>query len=136
MKDKDLKRCGIWIDSRSADIIYTSEGLQHHEITSSIEEFNPKGGSRSKNPYGPMDKMDEKKYLHRKEQQIKAYFEQILSHIGDVDELLLFGPSQTKNQLEQFLQKSSNFNGIIAVETADSITKNQKIAKVKNHFGS
>lgn len=136
MSEKNTSQAGIWIDTRSANLIFIlNKEVTTATIRSEIEEYNPKGGSRSKTPWGPMQKMDEKKYLERKNQQHRQYFDSILVRVKDVEELYIFGPAEVKQGLRKHLNDSAIFKGIIlAVETADAMTENQKIAQVKEFF--
>ena len=136
MSEKNMIQAGIWIDTRTANlIIIVNKETTTMTIRSEIEEYNPKGGSRSKTPWGPMQKMDERKYLERKNQQHQQYFDSILDRVRDVDELYIFGPAEAKQGLRKHLNDSAIFKGIIlAVETADAMTENQKIAQVKEFF--
>lgn len=132
-----MSKAGIWIDTRTANLIFIlNKEATTVTIRSEIEEYHPKGGSRTrKTPWGPMQKMDERKYLQRKNQQHQQYFDSILDRVKDVDELYIFGPSEAKQGLRKHLNDSSIFKGIIlAVETADAMTENQKIAQVKEFF--
>ena len=48
---------------------------------------------------------------------------------------MLFGPAQTKNKLEKLILINPNLSSKLkGVQVSDSMTKNQKIAYVKNYF--
>lgn len=131
-----MKKIGIWIDSKNAQLI-SFKGLVPHieNILSGVEDFHPKGGSRSRVAYGPMDKMNEKRYDERKEHQFIHFYNEIISRLKDIDQVYIFGPAQAKIGLEKALRKDSSFNGkIISVEPADSMTINQKVAQVRSVF--
>ncbi len=54
---------------------------------------------------------------------------------NEAEELYLFGPSNTKIQLEKELKKYPAFsNKPVTIESADKMTERQMIAKVKEHF--
>ena len=130
------KQIGIWLDLKKADIIELGlKAVNIKEVFSEIEDFHAVGGSRSKTPWGPMDKVSESKNLERRKHQLNTYFNKIRPLIENADELYLFGPAGTKNALAQNLQENKDFKPqILAVDSADSITENQKIAKVKAFF--
>jgi NAD-dependent SIR2 family protein deacetylase len=132
MKDK----IGIWIDKKRAYIIDIKDEVVRTEIiTSEIDDFHPKGGTRSKTPYGPMDTVKEKTYLAKEKNDKNSFFKTIESKILNAEYLYIFGPAQMKNELAKHIEEMKNFKAkIIAVNAADSMTENQIIAEVKNAF--
>lgn len=132
----NMKKVGIWLDQKEAQIISVSEtGVETNEIQSGIEDFHPKGGSKSKNPWGPVETVSEKKYLERNKNQEKEYFKNILNTIKGTEGVYLFGPAETKNRLADYLTEQTAFPiKVLGKATADSMTVNQKIAAVKSFF--
>lgn len=133
-----MKQTGIWLDYNEANIFELIDGeVSSKSIPSNIEHFNLKGGARSKSPWGPMDKTSDTKLLARKNQQEKQYFESIVSEISDSDEVFVMGPAMAKIGLQKFIEKASRLKiNLLKVESADSITTNQKIERVREFFGS
>lgn len=131
------KITGIWIDLERAVVMSWEEGqLKIQNIFAEIEDYHVKGGARSKTPYGPQDNVSEHKYLERKKHQIQSYFNQIQKLIFQAEELYIIGPAKTKNELYRFLVNKPQFRyKPITVETADLMTQNQMVAKVKKFFG-
>jgi len=128
-----MKQCGIWLDGSKAILVYLENGqCITEEIDSNLENYHPKGGSRSKVPYGPMEKISESKYLERKKQQFKRYFASISEKLKNTEEIYLFGPGQTKLKFKEFLKSISKDN--LTVSTSQKLTSNQIIAEVKAHF--
>lgn len=133
------KQTGIWLDFREADIIELEGGeVNVRNIESDIDTSRPKGGAgQGGTPYGPMDKISESKYLERRKHQEKAYFEKLIAEIKSSDEVYIFGPAEAKDGLLKCIKDTSNFQPHLSgIETADSMTANQKVAKVKEFFGS
>jgi len=130
------KQVGIWLDFREAQIIQINEeevDIQH--IDSEVETHNLVGGARSKTPWGPMDKTSESKHLARRVQQEKNYYERIMKAIADQDEVYIIGPSEAKIGLQKYLEGQNSFQPkVLAVEPADSMTTNQKVAQVRGFF--
>ena len=128
---------GIWLDLKEATIVKLDGDTEKLEqVNSEIEDFHPKGGSRSKQAYGPMEKVSEKKYLQRRKQQMKAYFKTIKAHLMEAKEVFIFGPAETKDHFFKDLEEDNTVQFTIkGVERADSMTQNQKVAKVKAVFG-
>ena len=130
-------KVGIWLDRKEAFLVnIEGDAVQTSIIPSNIEDSHPGGGSRSKVPYGPMDKSDEKKLLRRKQQQEAVYFEMIMQKVGEAKSLFIFGPGDMRIHFENFLREEPRWAELISeVSAADSMTDNQKIAWVKQHFG-
>lgn len=130
------KKTGIWIDKKKAFIIdLIDKQVETRIIESSIEDFHPKGGARSKTIYGPAAPIKEKSYLEREKKQTIDFFKRILRFTADSSGLYLFGPAQMKNKLGKFIRDATGAHPIILkIDAEDSITKNQMVAKVKAFF--
>ena len=130
------KQIGIWLDFREVHII-TLEGEKNEVeiILSEIEDFNIKGGARSKTPYGPMDVTSEKKYLERNKNQAEKYYSKIMEYVKDAREIFIMGPAEAKIGLRKKMVETTTFKPFIkGFDTADSISKNQKVARTREFF--
>ena len=74
--------------------------------------------------------------MHNKEQQLQAIFYKKLEEvIIKYDEVLLFGPTNAKNELFNKIQEDHRFANIkVAVKEADKMSNTQKIFFVSNYF--
>lgn len=135
-RPKMSRKIGIWLDTRMAYVIYIKgEEAEIQEIISQVEDFHPTGGARSKTLWGPQDSLDEHKYLERKKHQLKSYFEEIIQKVQKGDDLYVFGPAEAKVGLQKVIAAQKQFPGnLLAVETADQMTENQKIKQVRTFF--
>lgn len=131
-----MTQTGIWLDFNHANIIELVDGkVTKKTIPSNIESYHLKGGSRSKTPWGPMDKTSESKHLERRKHQEVAYYKAICEAVEKSHELFVMGPAQAKIGLQKYIESYKNLDDILLdVQTADSITENQKVAKVKAFF--
>jgi hypothetical protein len=129
MKD----RIGIWIDKKVAFIIrLNGDKPDVEKLDSSIPDFHPKGGHRSKQPWGPVDTVKEKAYLAKEQLAIKEFFFRIYDRVAGVKQLYIFGPAQMKDELSKFLDGQYNFKpDFLKIDPADSMTENQMVAKAK-----
>jgi stalled ribosome rescue protein Dom34 len=128
---------GIWIDKREAKIITLKEHKSDvMRVESEVESFRPKGGSGSKQKGGPQDVVQDSKYLERKKHQLKNYFRNIIPHIKDADEIVVFGPALTGKQFVEELreQHATVHQKVREVAKADSMTTNQAVAWTKDFF--
>ena len=131
------KQIGIWLDFREAHIIIL-EGKESKvkTILSEIEDFNIKGGARSKTPYGPMDVTSEKKYLERNKNQVDKYYSEIMEYVKDASEIFIMGPAEAKIGLRKKMVNTKSFSPFIkGFEAMDSVSENQKIARTHEFFG-
>lgn len=137
-KIKNMKKTqiGIWLDFRTANIITLKEKkVDSKTIHSKINTSKPKGGSSSSFRWGSTDTISEKHYLERRKNEERAYYEEILEVVKAADELFIFGPAEAKNGLLKAIKAHKSFKPIFkGIETADSMTDNQKVAKVRAFF--
>lgn len=127
---------GIWLDREQAVVVSLKNGKQEIQtVESDVEPYHVKGGSRSKTPYGPQDAVSEQKMLNRRNQQMSQYFDVIKKSVQGAEKLFVFGPGETKLGLEKSIRDDHLFRGVpLTVETADSMTQNQKAARVRDFF--
>ncbi len=132
------KQTGIWLDFKEAFIIELDKAeAKVNKTLSEIDHFHPKGGARSKTPYGPMDNISERTYLERRKAQDKAYFEKLMDAVQYTDELFIFGPAEAKDGLLKAIKSNPGFKPYLkGIERADSMTENQRVAKVRDFFDS
>lgn len=130
------RKIGIWLDNKNAYFIEVQEAkAKVEELQSTVEDFHPGGGATSKTPWGPQDSMKEKKYLERKKQQLQRYFQAIIQKLQAGDDLYIFGPAEAKLGLKKAIENHKHLPlNLLAVEAADQMTPNQKIAQVKAFF--
>ena len=122
---KTPKKLGIWMDHSTAHIIE----LKNNSITSNtIESLSLQG---EKQNFG-----EDESLKHNTEQdQLSEYFKRLSTVIKGYPEVILFGPTNAKTELQNLLKEDSHFNDIkIDIETTDNLTENQMHAFVKEHF--
>lgn len=132
------RQTGIWIDTSKA-IIVTLEGGKNEkisEIDSDVENsvYHDKEGNKGTFSGGHHGN-SESKFENRKKEQIDFFIKEVLAYVKGADELFVFGPAETKIRLEQKIQDEKLFaNKLKAVETADKMTLNEIVAKVKKFY--
>ena len=133
---KIYKPVGVWLDNRYAFIVYLNDGDEKTmRLTSDIDESHPVGGSGSSTPYGAQDAISETKYLNRRQQQEKQYYQSIIQLLDERDGIYIMGPSTAKVGLEQELKKHpASYSKVMSIESCDRITDNQIRAKVRDFF--
>jgi hypothetical protein len=76
------------------------------------------------------------KLMHNKRQQMQeAYYKKMGDEILKFNNILLFGLTKAKVELHNFLLKDLHFKDTtFSIEAVDSMTDNEEVAFVKNHF--
>ena len=123
-----MKKIGIWMDREKAYIINIDNGKEHiTTVFSKIENFHIGGGSGSRFKGGPQDVVQDSKYLEREGHQLTAFFKEIASRISGADAIMIFGPAQAGQKLDDELSKkyASLHHKVKSVEKADNMTDNQ-----------
>jgi hypothetical protein len=125
-KMKSLKQIGIWMDHANAHLIeYQTTSMEPLLIQSDLsraDEAQPANKGQ--------------KTLHHKQQQHEAaYYKKLADVIVHYQGVLLFGPTDAKLELFNYLKKDHHFDHIhIEVKQADKMTGNQQHAFVMEHF--
>lgn len=132
------KQTGIWIDSRKAIVVTLNNGKESvTEIESDLENriYHDKEGDKG-SFIGHQHIDSQNTFDERRKHEINNYFKEIIATVNDTDELYIFGPAETKTKLEHKInaEKSTLPSKLKLVETSDSMTSNQIVAKVKKFF--
>lgn len=123
---KSAKYLGVWMDHSKAHIMELAADAMETRIIESTFTHEVKEETLSKN----------ENLMHNKEQhQQAAYFKQLGEVIKKYDEVLLFGPTEAKNQLFNLLRADHLFENIkIDIKQTGKLTEHQERAFVKEHF--
>ena len=121
------KNLGIWMDHSAADLIDLNAKKNNQVITSKFD-------LETKQEVLPRSEYT----IHNKRQQMhEAYYKEIADEIVKYNQVLLFGPTNAKTELNNYLSKDLHFKDIkIDVKPADKMSDNEKDAFVKNHFNT
>ncbi|MFV5687236.1 hypothetical protein ACM55K_02815 [Flavobacterium sp. LT1R49] len=131
------KQTGIWIDTSKAIIVTLDGGKEKiMEIESDIENRIHHNDEGNKGTFsGSHHGSNETKLEERKKNQMNHFLKDVLSHVHGSDELFVFGPAETKIELEKKIKEDKSINNKLkSVETTDSLTSNQIVAKVKDFY--
>lgn len=122
---KTNNNLGIWMDHSVANLIDLNSKIECHSIVSKFTtETKEEALIRSES------------LMHNKRQQMnEKFYENIGNQIMRYNHVLLFGPTNAKVELRNYLNKDLHFKNIkIDIESSDNITDNEQVAFVKNHF--
>ncbi len=113
------------MDHSVANLIDLSAGINKHSISSDFT-FETKEETLSRSEFA----------MHNKQEQMQtAYYKKISDEIVKYNHVLLFGPTNAKTELHNYLNKDLHFKDIqIDIESVDKMTEKQQFAFVKNYF--
>ena len=123
---KTTKQLGIWMDHSIAHVIKLTNGTIETNSVESIPEIQENQEIVYK---------DESHSLNKEQGQLASYFRKLEDVILENDQVILFGPTEAKNELLNVIKENHLFDKIkIEVESADKMTDIQMTDFVKEHF--
>lgn len=128
------RNVGLWIDHKQAYVISDKDGILE-VIPSHLEP--PAHYSGGTQLGGRMNHKADTEYRKsdRFKQQLKKYYQQVISTLKDANSIFIMGPGEAKIEFEKAIRKYKSLqNRILKVETTDKMTKNQMIAYVRNFY--
>ena len=124
---KTTKYLGIWMDHSTAHLMELTNGT----IVSNTVESQPKLQVKEEDLYYK----DESHILNKEQNQLSAYYKKLSDVILDYEVVVLFGPTDAKNELLNLLLDNHLFDKIkIEIKMTDKMTENQRHAFVKEYF--
>ncbi len=122
---KTTNNLGIWMDHSIANLIDLKSKNNYRSI---VSKFTSEVKEEALNTSESL--------MHNKRQQMhEAYYKEIGDEILKYNQVLLFGPTNAKVELHNYLNKDLHFKNIkMDIEATDKMTDNEKDAFVKNHF--
>ena len=123
---KTLKKLGVWMDHSKAHLTeFKTDPIETKTVESKFTH-QAKEHSLSKG----------ENVMHNREQHQQAeYYKKLSAVIRNYDEVVLFGPTEAKNELLNVLKADHHFEKVkIETKHADKMTENQQHAFVKEYF--
>jgi Lhr-like helicase len=119
------KYLGIWLDHSTAYLVVYNDKIDTQIIELEVAHTNKMEVSH----YSENGK-------HNKAQKLQeVYYQKISAEILKYESVLLFGPTDAKNELYNFFMKYNRPSNIkFTLLDAERMNKKEKIAFVKNHF--
>ena len=127
---------GLWIVHRKAVIAIISEdGEETLEIRSNVEKQPGRlAGVRSTTPYEAQQVQADDTRERDFTGHLNEYYDEVIAAIRNAESILLFGPGEAKGELKKRVEKDKSDARPLAMETADKMTEEQIVAKVRHHF--
>ena len=132
-----MRKIGVWIDQKEANIITLERGGDYSKtIYSDIEtRIRIEGEKKQFGRFGDQYLVDEKGKENRVKEYTQKYLHRVLKELSKADEILLFGPAQTKFKLEKLISEIPEMViKLIDIKTSENMTHNQKSAYVRDYY--
>ncbi len=132
-----MRKIGIWIDQREANII-TMKGNEATSkiIYSDIEtRIRIQGEKKQFGRFGDQFMVDEKGKKNRIQEFTKKFLQKVVKEVASADNIIIFGPAQTKFKLEKLMvERPELATKLEVVKTEENMTHNQKLAYVRDFY--
>jgi hypothetical protein len=131
-----MKEVGLWIDHRQAIVVAIENGSESVKvILSEVEkQLRRSGDSPLKGSYEPLQVPADDSQQRALTGHMDIYYDEVIACVADAGSILILGPGEAKAELKKRLEKTSPGKRIVHVQTADKMTDNQIVAKVKEYF--
>ncbi|MGE5342376.1 MAG: hypothetical protein ACM3SY_12945 [Candidatus Omnitrophota bacterium] len=129
------KYIGIWLDhARSHIVTVTEKNEELVTIESQADNERLSEGYQTQS-VNSRDAATEGRHQEKRRQILRRYYQEVIKLVKDAEKIYIFGPGEAKVELEKEIEKCKDFNPrLMAIETADKISENQIMAKVKKVF--
>jgi stalled ribosome rescue protein Dom34 len=123
---KTLKKIGIWMDHHKAHLIEFSTEVKETKIMTSDFTFQDKEETLQRS----------ESEMHNKEQHKQTtFYKNLAAVIKDYNEVLLFGPTDAKVELFNFLKENHKYDNIkIEVKNTDKMSDVDQHHFVRDYF--
>ena len=133
-----MKNVGVWIDQKEANIITVEEdqSIKTKTIYSDVEtRVRVEGETKQFGRFGDQLLGDENGKQNRIEEYTGRFLHKVMKEFGEADQIMIFGPAQTKKKLEKLMMEDQMLNAKLKETlSSDNMTDNQKMAYVKDYF--
>ena len=121
----NIRKLGIWMDHSNAYLMELANDIIVQRVVSELA-----------NPDAEFNFYKGEKLIHKKEQHLQlSYYKKISDIIKKYQEVVLFGPTDAKNELLNQIKTDHLFEDIkIEVKNSDKMTEDQKQTFVRDYF--
>jgi hypothetical protein len=123
---KDIKQLGIWMDHSNAFLLeIVNDTIETNSVVSELSD-----------PEAEFNFYKGEKLIHKKEQHLQlSYYKKVGEIIKKYQEVVLFGPTDAKNELLNLLKTDHLFENIkIEVINSGKMTESQMQTFVREYF--
>ena len=130
------KPIGIWIDLRHAIVVTVKDhDVETTEISAHVDKRSRyQGGTSTSGGHGSRIGEGENVHEHRRDNQLNAYYDEVIGAVRSADALFLFGPGEAKHALLKRLKGYGLDERVVGIETTDKMTVPQITNHVRERF--
>lgn len=126
---------GVWIDHRQAVIVSLDPEVRAMHVASHVEkDLRRDGDSPLRGPYEARQVPRDDRRQMALTGRLNGYYDAVISALGSMEPLLIFGPGEAKGEFVKRLAKHRLSGRIAEVQSADKMTDPQIAAKVREYF--
>jgi hypothetical protein len=122
------RELGLWIDHKKAVIFSLSDsGAEIKRISAGLDQSVQVAGKEEK----------DSAEVHRDSRfssRLNSFYEEVITYIRTAESILIFGPGEAKGDLKKKLEHEKLHENIVGFETADIMTDNQIVTKIRQRF--
>jgi len=123
------KKVGLWLSRNKAVIVSIANNIEARRIITSDMEHYVLYSTVVPGDGSPEHLRDRRFWNH-----LGEYYEKIVAHIRDAEEIQIFGPGVAKFELEKHLEKEGLAIYIVSMEEAEKMSDLQIGIKVQKRF--
>jgi len=123
------KRVGLWLDRNKAVIVSIANNVEAKRIITSDMEHYVLYSATVPGDGSPENIRDRRFWNH-----LGEYYDKIIAHIRDANEIQIFGPEEAKYELQKRLESEGLLGHIVSMEDAGKLTDLQIATKVQKRF--
>ena len=123
------KKVGLWLDRNKAVIVSIANNTEGRRIITSDMEHYVLYSTVVPGDGSPEELRDRRFWNH-----LNEYYEKIVAHIRDAEEIQIFGPEVAKYELEKHLEREGLAIHIVSMEDAEKMSDLQIGIKVQKRF--
>jgi hypothetical protein len=121
----NIRKLGIWMDHSNAYLMELANDIIVQKVVSELT-----------NPETEFNFYKGEKLVHKKEQHLQlSYYKKIGEIIKKYQDVVLFGPTDAKNELLNLIKTDHLFEDIkIEIKNSDKMTEDQMQTFVRDYF--
>lgn len=129
-------RVGLWIDHRSAIVVYIAENeVGIKTIKSNVDKLLRNANEESSSAAFEKHKATKADIQNDTYAKLmEKFYGKVYSGVKNAESVLIFGPDEAKSELKTYIEKIYIGKLVIGVETVDRMSDRQVIAKVSKYF--
>lgn len=129
------ERAGVWVDHRKAVVVRISEsGEEVVRVESGVESQLRRSSEHPTGNFEPLQVPADDTQQHKYVAELNRFYDEVIVHVRSAKSILICGPGEAKKELKNRMAEKLPGTQDVVLETADSMTDAQVVAKIRQHF--